>query len=147
MVILNSPTHGMMADSLNDLFESLLGRPLFENKHEVPGPVWSIRNHLKVLLNSRSGSSQYLPDYGIPDISKIYQDMPESLDLLARKIEKGVRTYEPRLTNVRVSLVNKDQEEQFRATYLVEAEISPEGLIMFQTHLNANGEIEVIQGV
>jgi type VI secretion system protein len=147
MATLNSAIHGKKTDRPNDLFESLLGRPLCENTQNVPGLAWSIRNHLKMLLNSRSGSVYFLPDYGLPDISEIYQNMPESLNRLARKIEKAIRKYEPRLKNVRVRLINKEEEDRFRATYLVESEINPEGQITFQTRLNANGEIEIIEGV
>ena len=89
----------------------------------------------------------FFADYGLPDISEIYQNMPESLERLARKIEKAIRKYEPRLKNVRVRLINKEEEDRFRATYLVESEINPEGQITFQTRLNANGEIEIIEGI
>ncbi|KPA15754.1 Type VI secretion system, lysozyme-related protein [Candidatus Magnetomorum sp. HK-1] len=143
---MNPPIRGLKTDRHHDLFEALLGRPLCENKHNAPGLAWSIRNHLKMLLNSKSAFLNYLPDYGLPDISEIYENVPDSLDLLARIIEKVIRKFEPRLKNVRVSLINKVQEDRFQATYLVESEIDPEGQITFQTQLNANGEIEIIEG-
>jgi len=128
-----------------DLFECLLDRPLFENDYGVPGPAWSIRNHLKMLLNSKRGSLEYIDDYGLPDISEIYQDMPDSLDRLGREIERVIRKYEPRLQNVKVTLVQKEQEDRFRATYLVESEIARGDTLNFQTRLNANGEMEIIE--
>jgi type VI secretion system protein len=144
MVILSSAIHGKKTANGNDLFETLLGRPLFDNIHNVPGSAWSIRNHLKMLLNTRRGSIVHLDDYGLPDITEIYQDMPDSLDLLGREIEKVIRKYEPRLENIKVMLVQKEDEDRFRATYLVESEMTRGDSLHFRTRLNANGEMEII---
>jgi type VI secretion system protein len=144
METLNPAIHGMKRVNGHDLFECLLDRPLFENTNSVPGPAWSIRNHLKMLLNSKRGSIEHLPDYGLPDISEIYQDMPNSLDRLCREIERVIRKYEPRLKNVKVTLVTSEMDDRFRATYLVRSEMDRGDHLHFRTSLNANGEMEIL---
>lgn len=69
----------------------------------------NVRQHLQLLLNTRQGSLPHMPDYGLPDISEIYAELPHSIDDFARSIEKCVYKYEPRLKQIRV---RKSQEEK-----------------------------------
>ena len=62
----------------------------------------SISSHLLKLLNTRRGSLVHLPDYGIPDLAEIYQDLPYSVNRLVQAIKHTIEKYEPRLTNVKV---------------------------------------------
>lgn len=66
--------------------------------------VKSIREHLTQLLNARQGSLRHLPDYGLPDLGKIYQELPESLELLKHTVLKNIYYYEPRLKNSRIEI-------------------------------------------
>ena len=131
----------------HDLLEALLGQPLFLNETgETDGTVWSIRNHLKVLFNSKQGTIAHLPDYGLPDVSVIYKDFPGSLDGMRKAIAHAISKYEPRLENVSVILV--DREDQiFHATYLVSASLvksSGEGDIKFHTRITSDGRMEIV---
>jgi len=81
------------------------------------GMVKSIREHLMILLNTRRGSVPHLPDYGLLD------SVQASISNLRREIEETVKKYEPRLTNVRVSLMEHDPKSPFRAGFLLEARV------------------------
>ncbi len=131
-----------------DLLESLLGRPLFPPSEDgtEPSLAWSIRNHLKVLLNTRKGTINFKPEYGLSDVSVVFKEFPDSIEMLRQQIERAIRDYEPRLTNVNASLVDRE-DKLFRATYLVSAEIrsGPEKeSIRFRTRINSDGLMEIL---
>ena len=58
--------------------------------------------HLQRLLNSRAGSLNHLPDYGLIDLSTIYQDLPYSVGKLKQALITLIEHYEPRLTQVEI---------------------------------------------
>src|SRR5512135_1060951 len=73
--------------------------------HEVDRPqlrVLSILDNLNRLFNTRRGAIDHLPDYGLPDITQVYRDLPYSVDGLRAAIKDVVEKYEPRLRRVRV---------------------------------------------
>ena len=131
-----------------DLLEGLQGRPRFSKERgNAGGPVWSIRNNLKVLLNSRRGSLPHLPEYGLPDLSVVYRNFPDSLEMIRQAIAETIRLYEPRLSHVKVRLVERDHKV-FHATYLVSGKFGGERekkqIIEFKTQLDSDGQMEVI---
>ena len=57
----------------------------------------SIVENLKMVLQTRRGSVQHLPDFGIPDIRKVYFD-EGTIDAIPKQIAETITKYEPRLT-------------------------------------------------
>lgn len=68
----------------------------------------SIVENLKMVLQTRQGSAQHLPDFGIPDIKQIYFD-EGTIDSVPNKVCETILKYEPRLTNVKVKRKNFDK--------------------------------------
>ena len=64
---------------------------------------WSVSAHLALLLNTRQGSLTHLPDYGLPDLTEVYRDLPDSIIVLSESIKKCINQYEPRLSQVCVA--------------------------------------------
>lgn len=77
-----------------------------EQAEDVGAEVRSILNHIQCVLNTRQGTAMIADDYGIPDL--FYSQGGSSNDM-ARNIERELTAvlgkYEPRMSNVRVSLV------------------------------------------
>ncbi len=71
----------------------------------------SIRAHLTRLLNSRCGSLAHLPDYGLPDVTEIYQGLPYSIDALIDAIKNTIEKYEPRLHNVSIKPTHQNDKD------------------------------------
>ena len=69
--------------------------------------IQSIQRNLNFLLNTRQGSLQHLPDYGLPDLGEIYRGLPCSVDNFLTTLIKTVRKYEPRLSDV-IAIKNKN---------------------------------------
>ena len=130
-----------------DLMEGILGRSLFPKEKGIEsGLAWSIRNSLKVLLNTKRGTLLHLPDYGLPEISSVQENLPDSLELLRSNIAASVQKYEPRLTNIKVTLTRKD-DKVFRATYMVTAKVVSkyeEIPVIFKTEIKSDGKIEIL---
>lgn len=124
------------------LFERMLG-PLPGSESTRP-PRWvgdPVRDHLALLLNTRRGTVPHLPQYGLPDVSEFYTDYPGSLAELRRLVEQLIRTYETRLANVRVRLIESDSSE-FRASFLISGDLEGEDetvRVTYRTTINNSG--------
>ena len=102
----------------------------------------SIIANLGRLLNTRRGAIGHLPDYGLPDISEVYRDMPGSVVELQRAIEAAVEIYEPRLRRVRVEHQATDRYAM-QLVFLLTAETTRGERIRFKTTFSSEEEAHV----
>lgn len=96
----------------------------------------SVLRDLEWLLNTRrvAGSDEEVPDdlrhslyhYGLPDITSMSADAPETFDRLLRHIEETIQIFEPRLTGVRVSLGRREKTSKHRLRFVIEAMLDME---------------------
>mgnify|MGYP003411590718 CR=1 FL=1 len=70
----------------------------------------SIIENLRMVLSTRQGSVQHLPDFGMPDILQLYFNSNNSIDPIKKEIRNVVLKYEPRIAEVEVHKTNFDQE-------------------------------------
>ncbi len=107
------------------LLEGVMGRFLSgEPLYEVPEEqhrFTSIREHLSRLFNTRHESLSHIPDYGLPDITVICDNTPDSIGMLQRAIKETIDKYEPRLKQVQV--VRRDESEKNTAAFSVSFDI------------------------
>ncbi len=119
----------------------------------------SIQRDLEWLLNTRRIPEpvpedwfEHLPRsvyyYGLPDITSLSRDASESRAYLLRDVEAAIAAFEPRLSDVRITVVEVEGE-QFRRElrFHIEATLrmdpTPEHVV-FDTVLNfANGEYDI----
>ena len=118
----------------------------------------AVRRDLEWLLNTRQTTIPVLEgqdeldaslfNYGLPDISSLSADSPESTRILARDVRLAIQRYEPRLSRVRVRLSeDKDnplrKELRFRVEATLQMDPSPEKVV-FDTVLEiASGTFSV----
>jgi|SRR5512135_3447721 len=115
--------------------------------HEVDRPqlrVLSILDNLNRLFNTRRGAIDHLPDYGLPDITQVYRDLPYSVEGLRQSIKAAVERYEPRLRRVRVDHERGDPYAM-RITFLLSAELMRGQKVQFQTTFASHELAEVRQ--
>ena len=150
--------------------QSLLDRliDLSPQERSEPAVTWaqsvrelkrSVRRDLESLLNTRrtaKPATDALPElkaslynYGLPDISSMSRDAHDSRTRLLRLVEDAISMYEPRLTNVRASLVEDPAASATRRDlhFVIHAVLrmdpNPEP-VMFETTLDASsGEYQV----
>lgn len=97
----------------------------------------SIISNLGYLFNTRRGALPHLPEYGLPDITEIYRDIPDSVLKLRKSIKEAVDQYEPRLRRVRVEPQVTDPYEM-RLVFLVSGEMLDGRQVRFQTTFSSN---------
>lgn len=119
----------------------------------------SIQRDLEWLLNTRR-IPELVPEdwfeqvprsvyyYGIPDITSLSRDSRDSRSILLHDVEQAIAVFEPRLADVRISVVEAEGE-QFRRElrFHIEATLrmdpTPEQVV-FDTVLNfASGEYDI----
>ncbi len=131
------------------LIDTLLGHFLdgqtIADEHPSQRRLRSIVDNLSRLFNTRRGSMAHLPDYGLPDISQVYRDLPYSIEGLREAIKQAVEKYEPRLRRIRVEQQQQGREASFemRVTFIVSGELQQGQKVQFQTTFKSNDLAEV----
>lgn len=107
--------------------------------------ILSIIDNLTRLFNTRRGSIAHMPDYGLPDITQVYRDLPYSIDGLRAAIKDVVEKYEPRLRRVRVEKQEKDKDAEYdmRVSFIVSADLLKGQKVQFQTTFSSHDLTEV----
>jgi type VI secretion system protein len=134
--------------------KSLLSRiesPQAVNIRTLPGDteeeMASIHEHLQLMLNTRHGSAETVPEFGTSDFSDFFRGH-ESIDVLRNEIWRSIEQYEPRLTNVHVTFEPRD-DDPYRIHFEITADVvSEEGdtPTVFRTVLEGTGEAKVTRG-
>ncbi|MCA6219789.1 type VI secretion system baseplate subunit TssE [Photorhabdus antumapuensis] len=101
--------------------------------------ILSVLDNMQRVLNCRAGTLAHLPDYGLPDLSIILQELPASSQRLIATIEHTLLTYEPRLKQVTVTLLPMLEPAHLR--YDINAELKGVGLVRFSTEFVPEGQV------
>ena len=119
----------------------------------------SLQRDLEWLLNTRR-TPEGIPEdwfdqlprsvyyYGIPDITSLSRDTQAARTILLRDVEEAIATFEPRLTDVRISVVEEEGEHfrrelRFHIEATLRMDPTPEQVV-FDTVLNfASGEYDI----
>lgn len=121
-------------DTLTGVFDD--GRRL-ETVAEDDHLILSITSNLNRLFNTRRGAIEHMPDYGLPDISEVYRDMPDSAVLLQNAIREAVEKYEPRLRRVRIEHTQTDRYAM-RLEFILTGELMNRQRVKLQTTFSSN---------
>jgi type VI secretion system protein len=105
----------------------------------------SVLSNLRRLLNSRHGHALTQDDYGIPDLTEVVHNYPESIAGMRRAIRRAIEKYEPRLERVQITHV-PSEDDLFALRFEIKARlITEEGKasIWFETRIDTSGEVQV----
>lgn len=101
--------------------------------------IISVMENVRRILNSRAGSIQHLPDYGLPDMSLLIQGLPGTAHNMMNILSATLLKYEPRIKSL--SLVLLPQEAFGALRYALDLELHEEGLIRYGTEFVPDGRI------
>lgn len=101
--------------------------------------ILSVLDNMQRILNCRAGTLDHLPDYGLPDMTKILQGMPGTAHQLMGTLSDVLLKYEPRLKNVEVVILEQTQPGELR--YAIDAELKGFGLVRYGTEFMPEGKI------
>ena len=101
--------------------------------------ILSVLDNMQRILNCRTGTLAHLPDYGLPDLTKILQGMPGTAHQLLQIFSGVLLKYEPRLKSINVILL--DQEIPGELRYAIDAELKGIGLVRYGTEFMPEGRV------
>ncbi|KAA5943527.1 type VI secretion system baseplate subunit TssE [Enterobacter cloacae] len=101
--------------------------------------ILSVLDNMQRILNCRAGTLAHLPDYGLPDMTKILQGMPGSAHQLIATLSGVLLKYEPRLKSLNVTLLEQMQPGELR--YAIDAELKGLGLVRYGTEFMPEGRV------
>lgn len=101
--------------------------------------ILSVLDNMQRILNSRAGTVSHLPDYGLPDMTKIFQGMPGTAHQLTETLSGVLLKYEPRLQSMNVTLLEQEVPGELR--YAIDAELKGVGLVRYDTEFLPEGKV------
>ncbi|MBZ6571812.1 type VI secretion system baseplate subunit TssE [Klebsiella sp. JL973] len=101
--------------------------------------ILSVLDNIQRILNARAGTVSHLPDYGLPDMTKILQGMPGTAHELMGTLSAVLLKYEPRLQKIDVILLEQDIPGELR--YAIDAELKGIGLERYGTEFMPEGRV------
>ena len=122
-----------------------------ENVPEAERLERSIVQHLQLLFNQRAGVLEHVPAYGFPDMTEIFvieKNKEQRSERLRAAIERTIKDFEPRLTDVEV--VQPDQKKEaldHQLTFVLKARIATSNDVKFKTTfaLSAQASVDKVQ--
>ncbi|HCM9211639.1 TPA: type VI secretion system baseplate subunit TssE [Enterobacter roggenkampii] len=101
--------------------------------------ILSVLDNMQRILNCRAGTLAHLPDYGLPDMTKILQGMPGTAHELMGTLSSVLLKYEPRLKKITVALLEQNVHGELR--YAIDAELKGIGLVRYGTEFMPEGRV------
>lgn len=101
--------------------------------------IISVLDNMQRILNCRAGTLAHLPDYGLPDMTKILQGMPGTAHELMGALSAVLLKYEPRLKKIDVVLLEQTIQGELR--YAIDAELRGIGLVRYGTAFMPEGRV------
>lgn len=130
----------MPRPSLYDmLYGNVAGGLELHHLSEEEQLILSVLDNMQRILNCRAGTLKHLPDYGVPDMTKILQGMPGTAHQLTAILSDVLLRYEPRLKSLDVVLLEQTQPGELR--YAIDAELHEAGLVRYGTEFMPEGRV------
>lgn len=109
------------------------------NVSEENQVILSVLDNMQRILNARQGALNHIPDYGLPDMTKILQGMPGTAHELMGTLSAVLLKYEPRLKSITVVMMDQDIPGELR--YAIDAELKGIGLVRYGTAFMPEGRV------
>ena len=101
--------------------------------------ILSVLDNMQRVLNCRAGTLAHLPDYGLPDMTRVLQGMPGTAHELMGILSAVLLKYEPRLKKINVVLLDQNIPGELR--YAIDAELRGIGLVRYDTEFMPEGRV------
>jgi type VI secretion system protein len=111
--------------------------------------IGSIIAHLSRILNTRQGSAQFDPEFGVPDFTNLATNFElNSMGAIANNIARTIARYEPRLRSPRVAPV-RSAGNQLALTFSIEGSIALDQRdipVRLATQVSPDGHVSLSDG-
>lgn len=116
------------------------------NKTQVDVLVRSVTDHLRRLLNTRQGSVQLDPSFGVPDFTNIAGGLNAgSVSDIEEEIRRMVLRYEPRIKSPKVTL-NSESTDVLSIQFGLQGKLEVDDReipLQLATTVGANGKVNI----
>lgn len=133
----------MSESSRPSLYETLYGNFTggldLHQASEQNQVILSVLDNMQRVLNCRAGTLAHLPDYGLPDMTRILQGMPGTAHELMGTLSAVLLKYEPRLKSINVILLDEEIPGELR--YAIDAGLKGIGLVRYGTEFMPEGRV------
>jgi len=142
------PNQGLMPSVLDRLTDPDSGGTSARRGYGVDQMFAAVQRDLEELFNTRQSSpdlpqafaelEQSLLTYGLPDFTSLNAVTPQQCQDLAHIIETAIARFEPRLRDIRATMVDSGDNAERRVTYRVQARlrVDPAPDVPFDTILD-----------
>ena len=121
------------------LFGNFAGGLELHQVSEENQAILSVLDNMQRIINCRAGTLAHLPDYGLPDMTKILQGMPGTAHQLISTLSAVLLKYEPRLRKITVVMLEQTRPGELR--YAIDAELKGVGLVRYGTEFMPEGRV------
>lgn len=132
------------------LLERIRLMELDPDRRDVADPVQvvnSILDHLRMILNTRQGSAQIAPDFGVPDFTAMVSAVGiiDSVREIEASLTEVILKYEPRLDDIKLDFNPRD-DSPLSLQFKLQAKLTLEDRdmpVVFETVLDPDGRITI----
>lgn len=127
------------------LYEMLLGHidgEALDDHDDNTLEILSVQANIRRILNTRAGALKHVPDYGLPDLTEVYRNLPASVHDLRNQMEGTLLKFEPRLQSVGIE-INDKPDPGLLVSFTMVCKLRKTGLVRFGTYFEPPGKMHV----
>ena len=127
------------------LYDMLLGHidgEALDDHSDNTLEILSVQANIRRILNTRAGALKHIPDYGLPDLTNVYRNLPASVHDLRNQMESTLLKFEPRLHSVGVEIID-NPDPGLLASFTMVCHLKKAGLVRFGTYFEPPGRMHV----
>jgi type VI secretion system protein len=117
------------------------GEPL-DSHDDKTLEILSVQANIRRILNTRAGAVKHVPDYGLPDLTDVYRNLPASVHDLRNQMETTLLKFEPRLRAVEIEIDDKP-DPGLMVSFTMICHLKKAGLVRFGTYFEPPGRMRV----
>jgi type VI secretion system protein len=127
------------------LYDMLLGHidgePL-EAHDDKTLEILSVQANIRRIVNTRAGSLKHVPDFGLPDLTDVYRNLPASVHDLRAQMQATLLKFEPRIRSVDVE-IDERPDPGLMVSFWMTCHLRKAGLVRFGTYFEPPGQMRV----
>ncbi|TDG10916.1 type VI secretion system baseplate subunit TssE [Paraburkholderia guartelaensis] len=127
------------------LYDMLLGHingEALENHDANTLEILSVQANIGRILNTRAGALKHVPEYGLPDLTDFYKNLPASVHDLRNQMENTLLKFEPRLRSIDIEISDKP-DPGLLVSFTMVCHLRKAGLVRFGTYFEPPGRMRV----
>lgn len=104
--------------------------------------ILSVQANIRRILNTRAGALKHIPDYGLPDLTEVYKNLPASVHDLRAQVENTLLKFEPRLRSVGIE-ISDNADPGLLVSFTMVCTLKKAGLVRFGTYFEPPGRMRL----